>query len=291
MLSCSSWASKAPSFLPSSCGSLGSPAEVCASLCSHKKGGQAAREAHGHSGALSHGKTPLASNAGPMGKKPAKPGSRNPVGSCSPSVGVSAVCSPGAVDEMGYKPFYAEECASMLAVTFSGGDKLMRSIVSRSPLERLACLSFLSTGGALSLLMPRRIPQVFPDGLLWGADKLHLLSSRALLAYIFHLASHGQRKSQLRPLEDLATFVGKGPGTGSLGLSFRPPRGRGGKRAPLFQAPLWLLFFVAATAAFPIGNSVSSLLLLLHDRDPFLSASVGDAGPNAGSQPDRSILP
>ncbi|XP_070621840.1 proprotein convertase subtilisin/kexin type 7 [Erythrolamprus reginae] len=36
----------------------------------------------------------------------------------------------GAVDEMGYKPFYAEECASMLAVTFSGGDKLMRSIAT-----------------------------------------------------------------------------------------------------------------------------------------------------------------
>lgn len=120
----------------------------------------AAREAYGPSGALSHGKTPLASNAGPLGKKPARPGSRNPVGSCSPSVGVSAVCSPGAVDEMGYKPFYAEECASMLAVTFSGGDKLMRSIVSRNPLERLACPSFLSAGGALSLLMPRRIPQV-----------------------------------------------------------------------------------------------------------------------------------
>lgn len=37
---------------------------------------------------------------------------------------------PGAVDEMGSMPFYAEECASMLAVTFSGGDKMMRSIVS-----------------------------------------------------------------------------------------------------------------------------------------------------------------
>ncbi|KAH0623390.1 hypothetical protein JD844_031663 [Phrynosoma platyrhinos] len=36
----------------------------------------------------------------------------------------------GAVDEMGYMPFYAEECASMLAVTFSGGDKLMRSIAT-----------------------------------------------------------------------------------------------------------------------------------------------------------------
>uniref|UniRef100_A0A8D0E9B7 Proprotein convertase subtilisin/kexin type 7 n=1 Tax=Salvator merianae TaxID=96440 RepID=A0A8D0E9B7_SALMN len=36
----------------------------------------------------------------------------------------------GAVDEMGYVPFYAEECASMLAVTFSGGDKLMRSIAT-----------------------------------------------------------------------------------------------------------------------------------------------------------------
>ncbi|KFV66116.1 Proprotein convertase subtilisin/kexin type 7, partial [Dryobates pubescens] len=35
----------------------------------------------------------------------------------------------GAVDETGSMPFYAEECASMLAVTFSGGDKMMRSIV------------------------------------------------------------------------------------------------------------------------------------------------------------------
>ncbi|XP_074832870.1 proprotein convertase subtilisin/kexin type 7 [Carettochelys insculpta] len=36
----------------------------------------------------------------------------------------------GAVDEEGNRPFYAEECASMLAVTFSGGDKIMRSIVT-----------------------------------------------------------------------------------------------------------------------------------------------------------------
>uniref|UniRef100_A0A8D0GIZ5 Proprotein convertase subtilisin/kexin type 7 n=1 Tax=Sphenodon punctatus TaxID=8508 RepID=A0A8D0GIZ5_SPHPU len=36
----------------------------------------------------------------------------------------------GAVDEKGSMPFYAEECASMLAVTFSGGDKLMRSIAT-----------------------------------------------------------------------------------------------------------------------------------------------------------------
>lgn len=40
------------------------------------------------------------------------------------------VSLPGAVDETGSMPFYAEECASMLAVTFSGGDKMMRSIVS-----------------------------------------------------------------------------------------------------------------------------------------------------------------
>ncbi|XP_053547370.1 proprotein convertase subtilisin/kexin type 7 [Bombina bombina] len=36
----------------------------------------------------------------------------------------------GAVNEAGKMPFYAEECASMLAVTFSSGDKLMRSIVT-----------------------------------------------------------------------------------------------------------------------------------------------------------------
>ncbi|XP_022061499.2 proprotein convertase subtilisin/kexin type 7 [Acanthochromis polyacanthus] len=36
----------------------------------------------------------------------------------------------GAVDENGRMPFYAEECASMLAVTFSSGGKRMRSIVT-----------------------------------------------------------------------------------------------------------------------------------------------------------------
>lgn len=45
---------------------------------------------------------------------------------------MSPTLSPGAVDEEGRMPFYAEECASMLAVTFSGGDKMLRSIVSAS---------------------------------------------------------------------------------------------------------------------------------------------------------------
>uniref|UniRef100_A0A3Q4BTY4 P/Homo B domain-containing protein n=1 Tax=Mola mola TaxID=94237 RepID=A0A3Q4BTY4_MOLML len=36
----------------------------------------------------------------------------------------------GAVDEKGRKPFYAEECASMLAVTFSSGGDKLRSIVT-----------------------------------------------------------------------------------------------------------------------------------------------------------------
>ncbi|XP_072525325.1 proprotein convertase subtilisin/kexin type 7 isoform X1 [Salminus brasiliensis] len=36
----------------------------------------------------------------------------------------------GAVDEKGRKPFYAEECASMLAVTFSSGGRQLRSIVT-----------------------------------------------------------------------------------------------------------------------------------------------------------------
>lgn len=40
-------------------------------------------------------------------------------------------------------PFYAEECASMLAVTFSGGDKMMRSIVST---VRGMCLPLCSAG-------------------------------------------------------------------------------------------------------------------------------------------------
>ncbi|KAM4650797.1 proprotein convertase subtilisin/kexin type 7 isoform 1-T1 [Discoglossus pictus] len=36
----------------------------------------------------------------------------------------------GAVNEAGKMPFYAEECATMLAVTFSSGNSLMRSIVT-----------------------------------------------------------------------------------------------------------------------------------------------------------------
>ena len=38
---------------------------------------------------------------------------------------------PGAVDETGHMPFYSEECASMLAVTFSSGTgRAVRDIVS-----------------------------------------------------------------------------------------------------------------------------------------------------------------
>ena len=36
----------------------------------------------------------------------------------------------GAVDEMGLMPFYAEQCASMLAVTFSSDSQELRQIVS-----------------------------------------------------------------------------------------------------------------------------------------------------------------
>lgn len=39
------------------------------------------------------------------------------------------MCVAGAVDENGMMPYYAEECASMLAVTFSSGGSTMRSIV------------------------------------------------------------------------------------------------------------------------------------------------------------------
>uniref|UniRef100_A0A8D2QGM7 P/Homo B domain-containing protein n=1 Tax=Zonotrichia albicollis TaxID=44394 RepID=A0A8D2QGM7_ZONAL len=57
----------------------------------------------------------------------------------------------GAVDETGSMPFYAEECASMLAVTFSGGDKMMRSIVS----TRVPVCALLATPGTA-----RTCPQV-----------------------------------------------------------------------------------------------------------------------------------
>ena len=36
----------------------------------------------------------------------------------------------GAVDERNRMPYYAEECASMLAVTYSSGDQYTRNIVS-----------------------------------------------------------------------------------------------------------------------------------------------------------------
>lgn len=38
-------------------------------------------------------------------------------------------CVAGAVDENGRMPFYAEECAAMLAVTFSSGGSKLRNIV------------------------------------------------------------------------------------------------------------------------------------------------------------------
>lgn len=65
-------------------------------------------------------------------------------------------------------PFYAEECASMLAVTFSGGDKMLRSIVSascalhspslshRTPLKQHNCIS----QGRCSPALPRPAPPV-----------------------------------------------------------------------------------------------------------------------------------
>lgn len=58
--------------------------------------------------------------------------------------------SPGAVDETGSMPFYAEECASMLAVTFSGGDKMMRSIVSTC----VPCAPLATLGTARTMLHP-----------------------------------------------------------------------------------------------------------------------------------------
>ena len=42
------------------------------------------------------------------------------------------VCVAGAVDENGRMPFYAEECAAMLAVTFSSGGRKLRSIVGQT---------------------------------------------------------------------------------------------------------------------------------------------------------------
>ena len=52
-------------------------------------------------------------------------------------------------------PFYAEECASMLAVTFSGGDKMLRSIVSALPHPPTLCSpARLSGSSSLADLFP-----------------------------------------------------------------------------------------------------------------------------------------
>lgn len=50
----------------------------------------------------------------------------------------------GAVDEKGKKPFYAEDCASMLAVTFSSGGNKLRNIVCL-PKTRSKCVIFSIT--------------------------------------------------------------------------------------------------------------------------------------------------
>jgi hypothetical protein len=36
---------------------------------------------------------------------------------------------PGAIDEVGDMPYYAEHCAAMLAVTYSSGQGMQRNIV------------------------------------------------------------------------------------------------------------------------------------------------------------------
>lgn len=51
----------------------------------------------------------------------------------------------GAVDEQGQKPFYAEECASMLAVTFSSGGNKLRSIVSTYSTQKVTIIVFSSS--------------------------------------------------------------------------------------------------------------------------------------------------
>lgn len=63
-------------------------------------------------------------------------------------------------------PFYAEECASMLAVTFSGGDKMLRSIVSASwAPTRDPCPTGLLSGSVtfVSLLPCPALGLVFPS--------------------------------------------------------------------------------------------------------------------------------
>lgn len=66
-------------------------------------------------------------------------------------------------------PFYAEECASMLAVTFSGGDKMMRSIVSTT---QDTCLPLGSAGHTW--------PQGWNSPVHTRDDALSLLSATCL---------------------------------------------------------------------------------------------------------------
>lgn len=142
----------------------------------------------------------------------------------------------------------------MLAVTFSGGDKLMRSIVSRarsspSLAHPLSMLDLGGWGGGLCLLLDAEedFPVScwpFPDGLFWGSD----LNCTSFLPEPSWLTS--SLWPAMPPL--LAKALAPGP---PLGLSFGPPRGPGGKRAPSFPGAFVAVSFAAATAAFPLGSS------------------------------------
>uniref|UniRef100_A0AAY4ENY2 P/Homo B domain-containing protein n=1 Tax=Denticeps clupeoides TaxID=299321 RepID=A0AAY4ENY2_9TELE len=99
----------------------------------------------------------------------------------------------GAVDENGRMPFYAEECASMLAVTFSSGGKQMRSIVTSdwSLQQGTGCTdghTGTSAAAPLAAGMVALMLQVRPC-LTWR-DVQHIITYTATQVQDIHSNSH-----------------------------------------------------------------------------------------------------
>lgn len=85
-------------------------------------------------------------------------------------------------------PSYAEECASMLAVTFSGGDKMLRSIVSASPGPPLLALpTILLSGSTAIFLFVLCLPVL---------SLRFLFPGRAVSLRVFHCWNHGAEDSK-----------------------------------------------------------------------------------------------
>ena len=111
---------------------------------------------------------------------------------------------PGAVDERGAMPYYAEECASMLAVTFSNGDQYTRSIVSEKSYRKLDWFQFyvISAKG------------MHPACMYWSEllhlswnEQIHVVEIKKLLNWL----SYGLKTSKFhwKILNDISVSLGR----------------------------------------------------------------------------------